>query len=178
MTTPTPETDLSRQVYEHLRAIAQRQMATERPGHTLTATALVSETYLRLAPKGLLDPADKARFYALAATAMRRILIDHARAKAASKRGGSARRVTDIEGVADLAREDNPDDILALDEAVSRLEEEDPQCAAVLRLRFFAGLSGDEVAVALGISPRQADREWSYARAFLLRRLRAQAGEP
>lgn len=173
---PPPESDLSRQVYEHLHEIARRQMASERPGHTLTATALVHEAFLRLAPNGLAQAKDKAHFFNLAAVAMRRILIDHARGRATAKRGGGARRVTEIEGVADLARDDNPDDILALDEAISRLESEDPQCAAVLRLRFFAGLSGEEAAEALGISPRQADREWAYARVFLLKRLRGETG--
>jgi RNA polymerase sigma factor (TIGR02999 family) len=149
-------------------------MTDERRGHTLTATALVHEAYLRLAPAGLAG-ADRARFYAAAAEAMRRILIDHARRRRAAKRSGGGLRAVDMESVIDLARDDNSAEILALDDAVSRLEEEDTDAAAVVRLRFYAGLTGDQVAELLGISPRQVDREWAYARAFLLRELRLEA---
>ena len=149
-------------------------MAGERRGHTLTATALVHEAYLRLAPAGLAG-ADRARFCAAAAEAMRRILIDHARRRGAAKRSGGGLRAVDMESVIDLARDDNSAEILALDDAVSRLEEEDTDAAAVVRLRFYAGLTGDQVAELLGISPRQVDREWAYARAFLLRELRLEA---
>lgn len=165
--------DLAPTVYACLRAIAQRQMQDERPGHTLTATALVHEAYLRLAPAGL-SGADRARFFHAAAEAMRRILIDHARRRGAGKRGRGLRRIADIESVVDLARDENPEDTLALDAAISRLEKEDADAAAVVRLRFFAGLTGDQVSEVLGISPRQVDREWAYARAFLLLELRAE----
>jgi RNA polymerase sigma factor (TIGR02999 family) len=168
---PPGSRDLAPTVYACLRAIAQRQMAGERRRHTLTATALVHEAYLRLAPAGLAG-ADRARFFAAAAEAMRRILVDHARRRGAAKRGGGALRVVDMESVIDLARDDNSAEILALDDAVSRLEEEDTDAAAVVRLRFYAGLTGDQVSESLGISPRQVDREWAYARAFLLRELR------
>lgn len=168
---PADRGELAATVYATLRAIAQRQLNGERPGHTLTATALVHEAYLRIAPAGLAG-ADRARFYAAAAEAMRRILIDHARRKAAGKRGGGLRRVAGIENVADLARDENADETLALDEAISRLEEHDADAARVVRLRFFAGLTGDQVADVLEISPRQVDREWAYARAFLLRALK------
>ena len=175
MPAPHQPGDLASTVYRHLRAIAQRQMAGERRGHTLSATALVHEAYLKLAPVGR-SAADRAEFYHAAAQAMRRILIDHARRKEAAKRGGPAARRShpiDIEGVADLAAVESPADILALDEAISRLENDDPDAGAVVRLRFYAGLSGDEAAAALGISPRQVDREWAFARAYLLRILRA-----
>jgi len=158
-----------------LRAIAQRQMQGERRGHTLSATALVNEAYLRLVPGGV-KPEDKAAFYLAAAGAMRRILIDHARAKGAEKRGGSWQRLGSVEGVLDLASSENPEDFLALDEAVLRLEKEDPDAAAVVRLRFFAGLSGEQAAEVLGISARQVDREWAFARAFLMKDLRSGDG--
>ncbi len=161
-------------VYEHLCAIARRQMQQERPGHTLTATALVHEAYLKLAPAGLIG-ADATGFYHAAAAAMRRILIDHARRRGAAKRGGRDRyRAEEIQNILDLAREDRLPDALALDEAILRLEKEEPQAAGVVRLRFYAGLGGDEAARVLGISPRQADREWAYARAFLLKELRTE----
>jgi RNA polymerase sigma factor (TIGR02999 family) len=158
-------------VYEHLRAIAQRQMNQERPGHTLTATALVHEAFLRLAP-GLSDGPRRAEFYHAAAEAMRRILVDHARRRGAAKRGGGRTRVPDIQSVLDLARDDQLDDVLALDEALLRLEKEDEEAASVVRLRFFAGLTGDQAAAVLAISPRQVDRAWAFARAFLARALR------
>jgi RNA polymerase sigma factor (TIGR02999 family) len=160
-------------VYSMLKAIAAKQMAGERAGHTLTATALVHEAFLRLDPG--VEPADKSEFYHAAAGAMRRILIDHARARGTEKRGGGWRKLEAIEEVADLARDTPPDDILALDDAVARLEREDPEAGAVVRLRFFAGLSGERAAELLGISARQVDREWAFARAYLTRILRARS---
>jgi len=167
--------ELAEAVYAQLRAIAQAQMRGERRGHTLSATALVNEAYLRLAPGGV-APADRAAFYHAAAGAMRRILIDHARARGADKRGGSWKRLGAVGGVADLASGTNPEDLLALDEAVLRLERDDPDAAAVVRLRFYAGLSGDQAAEVLGISARQVDREWAFARAFLMKELRGAPG--
>ena len=163
---PDRRSPLSETVYRHLRAIAQRQMRSERLGHTLTATALVHEAYLSL---GGSAPEDVAEFYHAAAGAMRRVLIDHARARGADKRGGRWNRLELIEGVADLASCGTPEDFLALEEAVLRLEQEDSQAAAVVRLRFYAGLSGEKTAEVLQISPRQVDREWAFARAFLTR---------
>jgi RNA polymerase sigma factor (TIGR02999 family) len=168
--------DLTTTVYNCLRDIAQREMRGERAGHTLTATALVHEVYLRLSPAGL-TRLDRGRFYHAAAEAMRRILIDHARRRNAEKRGGSRVRVTDIECVLDLAREENFDDALALDDALLRLQSIDASAAEVVRLRFYAGLTGDQVAEVLGISQRQVDREWAYARAVLLRELGRQNAE-
>lgn len=155
-------------VYDQLRMAAQVHMAGERAGHTLNATALVHEAYLRIAGPREIAWGGRAHFYAAAAEAMRRILIDHARAHQA--RGGPRGRLEEIGDVGALAAAD-PDRILAVDAALVRLESEDPEAAAVVRLRFYAGLSIDEVAGALNISPRTAARLWTYARAVLFRLL-------
>jgi RNA polymerase sigma factor (TIGR02999 family) len=155
-------------VYEQLRAIAQERMNAENAGHTLQATALVHEAFLRIGQGRRLAFRDRAHFFATAAEAMRRILIDHARANGTVSRRNSR---TILHSVADLAEHPDPDHILALDSALERLQSEDPDVAAVVRLRFFAGLSGDETAEALAISPRQVDRLWAYARAWLSREL-------
>lgn len=165
--------DLLARVYEQLRAQAQKQMNTERVGHTLTATALVNEAYLRLLGPRRIPFAEEAHFYVAAAQAMRRILIDHARAKGA--RGGPAAQLTGLPDVESLADRD-PEQILAVDAAVTRLEGEDPEAAAIVRLRFYAGLSVDQAAEALGISPRSAARLWSFARATLHRMLSERDG--
>lgn len=160
-------------VYEQLRANAQKQMNAERPGHTLSATALVNEAYLRLLGPRRVPFVEEAHFYAAAAQAMRRILIDHARAKGA--RGGPSSQLTELPDVESLVDRD-PEQILAVDAAVTRLEHEDPEAAAVVRLRFYAGLSVDQAAEALGISPRSAARLWSFARATLHRMLSERDG--
>lgn len=156
-------------VYDQLRAVAQQRMASENPGHTLQATALVHEAFLRLAGPRELPWQNQAHFYAAAAEAMRRILVDHARSKKRVKRGGNAAKV--ILNVVDLATAENPEEILALDEALRRLEQEEPDTAQVVSLRFFAGLSVDETAKALDLSPRTVDRRWKFARAWLFREL-------
>ncbi len=152
-------------VYEQLRAIARQRMAQERAGHTLQATALVHEAYLRLVGGQQVPWMNRAHFYMAAAEAMRRILIEHARKRDRLKRGGDRRRVP--VSVADLAAEQDSEEILAVDEAVRRLEETDAQAGKVVRLRFFAGLCVDETARALDLSPRTIAREWAYARAWL-----------
>ena len=152
-------------VYEQLRRIAQQRMAEERSGHTLQATALVHEAYLRLVGGQEVGWANRAHFYFAAAEAMRRILIEHARKRNRIKRGGDRRRAP--VSVADLAAEEDFEEIVAVDDAIRRLEEEDAQAARVVRLRFFAGLSVDETARALDVSPRTVAREWAYARAWL-----------
>ncbi len=163
-------------VYEQLRRAAQAQMAGERAGHTLTATALVHEAYVRLVGGSTTPAGGRAQFFKAAAEAMRRILVEHARARARVKRGGDgegrpARRVP--LSVADLVDvERDPEEILRLEDALRRLEEEDEDAAAVVRLRFFAGLSGDQTAEMLGLSPSTVDREWAYARARLFRLMR------
>lgn len=157
--------ELAPLVYEQLRAIAQQRIREERVGHTLQATALVHEAYLRLVGSWEAPWQARGQFYAAAAAAMRRILIDHARRRGSRKRGGGKSAVP--LNVVDLAREHDPDQIAALDEAVTRLEQEDPRAAEVVKLRFFAGLSVDETAEVLGLSERTVMREWSFARARL-----------
>ena len=159
-------------VYQQLRELARQRMSTERVEHTLEATALVHEAYVRLVGGDAVPWAGRQHFFFAAAEAMRRILIDHARARAGPKRGGGRMRVP-IHNVLDLAAADDQDlpEILALDDAVSRLEQVSPSVAAVVRLRFFAGLSVEETAAALDCSPRTVKREWTYARAWLAREL-------
>lgn len=154
-------------IYGHLRATAQAALAMERPDHTLQATALVHEAYLKLVGERDVPWANRAHFFAAAADAMRRILVDHARARGAAKRGGGRER-TPL-SVVDLATFSEPQEVMALDDAISRLEKEEPDAAAVVRLRVFAGLTGDQTALALGMSSRQVDRVWAYARAWLVR---------
>lgn len=157
-------------VYEQLRALAARELARERPGHTLQATALVHEAFLRLCgnPTGRWDGI--AHFHAAAAVSMRRILVEAARARAAQKRGGGWQRVT-LAGVAAPAEFDR-DQLLDLDAALADLAAEDPRKAKLVELRYFAGLELAECAAALGVSPATADRDWAYARAWLFDRLR------
>jgi RNA polymerase sigma factor (TIGR02999 family) len=158
-------------VYDQLRQLARRRMATEAVDHTLQATALVHQAYLRLVGGGRIDYAGRSHFFFAAAEAMRQILIDHARARAAGKRGGGRRRLP-INNVLDLATDEaRLPEILALDDALSRLQEQSPQTAAMVRLRFYAGLSVDETAQALGVSSRTVKRDWTFARAWLLREL-------
>jgi RNA polymerase sigma factor (TIGR02999 family) len=152
-------------VYDELRRLAKQKLARERPGHTLVATALVHEAYLRLMgdkeePRSFKD---RAHFFAAAATAMRRILIDNARGKRAQKRGGGLQR-QQLEAVAAPEPDEDP---LALDEALKKLAEKDPIKARLVELRYFAGLTSDQAAEVLGISPTTADRHWAYARAWL-----------
>src|SRR5438105_4367666 len=160
-------------VYEQLRKAAQLDLVGERGGHTLSATALVHEAYLKLIGPRELPWASRGHFYAAAAEAMRRILLDYARSRA--RHGGERRRFTELGDVAALAGAD-PGQIVAVDAAVRRLETEDPEAAAVVRLRFYAGLSVDQAAEALGLSPRTAARLWTYARAALYRALSEGSG--
>ena len=155
-------------VYQSLKELARQRMSFERAGHTLQATALVHEAYLRLAGKNVRF-AGRVQFYHAAAQAMRRILVEHARARGRVKRGGGVRRAPI--NILDLAEEANRDEILALDEAIRRLEEHTPEIAAVVRLRFFAGLSVGETAEALSMGRRSVDRAWAYARVWLYREL-------
>ena len=155
-------------VYDQLRATAQKQLATERGDHTLSATALVHEAYLKLAGPRTVPWDGRAHFYAAAAQAMRRILIDHARSR--HRRGGAHVQLTDLEDVGTLASA-NSEQILAVDAAVDRLEADDPEAAELVRLRFYAGLAVDDAARAMGISPRSAARLWRFARAALFRSL-------
>jgi RNA polymerase sigma factor (TIGR02999 family) len=153
-------------VYAELRVIAAQRMSEERRAHTLQATALVHEAYLRLFGTGNASFENRGHFFYAAAEAMRKILIDHARARNAQKRGGG-KAALQIEGVADLVGTPNLDGFLSLDDAISRLEQVDPQAASVVRLRFYAGLGEAGVAGALGLSERTVRREWAFARAWL-----------
>jgi RNA polymerase sigma factor (TIGR02999 family) len=157
------------QVYDQLRSIARARLAREAPGHTLQATELVHEAFLKLRGHPALASEDRARFFYAAAEAMRRILIDHARTKGRIKRGGGKKPV--IADVAELAADADGDEILALDEAVCRLEKQDADAARVVRLRFFAGLNVEETAEAMGVSERTIKRDWQFARAWLFREL-------
>lgn len=152
-------------VYTELRDIAGGRMRGERAGHTLQATALVHEAWMRLVDHRNVDWRDRAHFFAAASEAMRRILVDHARRAGADKRGGGAQRVT--LGTLEHAVEVEPQEAVALAEALVRLEAQDPRAAEVTRLRFFAGLSVEETAEALGVTVRTVHREWTYARARL-----------
>ncbi|MBK7403675.1 MAG: sigma-70 family RNA polymerase sigma factor [Phycisphaerales bacterium] len=160
-------------VYEQLREIARQRMGHERAGHTLQATALVHEAFVRLLGDREVTWESRAHFYAASAQAMRRILIDHARKRKAEKRGGAAKRVP--LSVVDLATEADPEQVLALEEAMDELERSDPRAASVVRLRFFAGLEVKETADVLGLSERTVMRDWAYARAMLFSRMSGEA---
>jgi RNA polymerase sigma factor (TIGR02999 family) len=158
-------------VYQELRKLADARLAQERPGQTLPATALVHEAYLRLVGP---DHGDKSwdsrgHFFAAAAEAMRRILIDRARARGAVKRGGAAQLLTLDPTL--LSLDSVSSEIVDLDEALTRFEAEDPEKAALVKLRFFGGLTLKQAAGALGLAPTTADRHWAYARAWLFRAL-------
>jgi RNA polymerase sigma factor (TIGR02999 family) len=155
--------DLFALMYDELRKLAAAKMAVEANCHTLDATALVHEAYLRLLGDQRFD--GRGHFFAAAAEAMRRILIDRARQKNSEKRGRGRARA-DIEPDR-IAAPERSEDLLALDEALNRLAAHDPRKAKLVELRYFAGLSLDQVAEILGISPATADRDWAYARAWL-----------
>jgi len=152
-------------VYGELRRLAAAKLAREAPGHTLQPTALVHEAWMRLAGDDERDWKDRRYFFAACAEAMRRILVERAREKARLKRGGDRERVE----LEDVPREEPlaQVDLLALDEALAKLKAEDPEKAELVELRFFAGLTLDQVARTLGLSPATVDRHWAYARAFL-----------
>lgn len=160
-------------VYEELRRIAARQLHQERGDHTLQATAIVHEAYVRLAGQSDLQWPSRAHFFAFAAHLIRRILVDYARNRNCAKRGGGCERVTLVEA-ADLALAKIPD-LVALDEALSDLKRVDPRKATVVELKFFGGLTLDEIAGELGVSPETVSREWRRARAWLYSALQAKA---
>jgi len=157
-------------VYEDLRKLAAQRLAQEMPGQTLQATALVHEAYLRLVDVDKVQRWDsRGHFFAAAAEAMRRILVDQARRKASFKRGGEHQRI-DLPDIAERSSEGHVD-LLALDDALKALEQQQPDKAAIVKLRFFAGCSLEETAQALGISRATAQRNWAYARAWLFGQL-------
>jgi RNA polymerase sigma factor (TIGR02999 family) len=165
-------------VYEELRKLAAQKLAQEKPGQTLQATALVHEAYLRLVPSGA-APAPREphwggrrHFFAAAAEAMRRILVENARRKRSAKHGGQRVRVDLDEAL--LVRDEPRQDLLELDGLLDQLAGADPRAAELVKLRFFAGLTGEQAAEVLGISPRSADLLWAYARAWLFEKLHRQ----
>jgi RNA polymerase sigma factor (TIGR02999 family) len=160
--------ELFSEVYAELRRLAESQLRSESAGHTLQATALVHEAYLKLSGDGR-TWADRRQFFVAAAEAMRRILVDHARRRKRQRRGGGHRRVdTDL----CLMPEVRPDDeVIALAEALGLFEREDPRAAELVKIRYFVGLSLDEAAAVTGVSRATAARDWSYAKAWLRRRL-------
>lgn len=152
-------------VYDQLRHLAARQLAGERAGHTLSPTALAHEAWLRLADDASLAPDDRRQFFAIASRRMRQVLVDHARRRDAAKRGGPAREAITLSALSDDST--GGVDALALDQALTQLEEADPRKARVVELRYFGGLDMAEVASVLGISRATAQRDWDVARAFL-----------
>lgn len=162
--------DLFPLIYAQLRAIAAQRMQHERPDHTLQPTALVHEAFLKLVGPRSSPWAGEAHFFAAAAEAMRQILMDHAKAKGRHKRGGN-QRVREAVNLAEVAAIENPEEIMALDEAVCRLEQQEPEVGRIVRLRFYAGLGIDQIAELLQVAPRTVDRRWQFARAWLFRDL-------
>lgn len=169
-------------VYAQLRSAAQLSLAGERVGHTLSATAIVHEAYLKLSGPRQVPWEGRGHFYAAAAEAMRQVLLDHAKGRLRLKRGGGGgggeaverQCANDFEDVAALSQQE-PEKIVKFDDLVRRLEAESPDGAAVVRLRFFAGLSVEQTAQVLGLSISTVDRRWAFARAWLYQRLQAQA---
>jgi len=154
-------------VYTELRSMAGRCMRHERPGHTLQATVLVHEAYLRLVGLDGIEWQSRAHFFGIAARVMRCILLDYAREHGARKRGGGAARVSLDQAL--LVTEDHLEDVLALDESLQRLEASDPEQSRLVELRFFAGMTVEETAEVMGISTATVKREWSHAKAWLRR---------
>jgi|ERR1051326_2152193 RNA polymerase sigma factor (TIGR02999 family) len=164
-------------VYEELRKLAAQKMAHERPGQTLQPTALVHEAWLRLAgPREGQAWQNRAHFFAAAAEAMRRILIERARAKSRLRRGGGRERVL-LEHVT-LATEDPDETVLAIHEAIERLAGQDPLKAQIVRLRYFAGLTHDQIGTALGMAEPTVRRHWAFARSWLYAELKGELGKP
>lgn len=158
-------------VYKELRAMAQQMLAAERRSHTLQATALVHEAYLRLFDQTRVDWEDRLHFFAVAARTLRRVLVDHARARLAEKRGGAAGRLTLTESLAVATRPGGGLDLLELEEALSALEACDERQARVVELRFFAGLDVEQTSQLLGVSARTVKEDWRFAKAWLRVRL-------
>jgi RNA polymerase sigma factor (TIGR02999 family) len=168
---PGAEEELLEVVYGRLRELADLQMRRERPGHTLQPTALVHETYLQLFGGHDASYEDRVHLFAAAAKIMRHILVDFARRRSAGKRGAGRARVTWSEGL--RVWEPSPEEIVALHEALERLDEVDPRMTRIVELRFFSGLTAEEAAAAMGISRRSAFGLWEHARAWLYREVGA-----
>ena len=160
-------------VYAELHRVADNYLRRERPGHTLQATALINEAYLRLVGAQNVQWENREQFFGIAANLMRRVLVDHARGARAAKRGGNPQNLPLDEAA--LVIQERDDNLLLLDEALERLTEVDPQACRIVELRYFAGLTIDEIAELLKLSPTTVKREWAAARAFLLHEI---SGEP
>ena len=156
-------------VYEELRRQAARYLRRERPGHTLQTTALIHEAYIRLIDQKNVRWQNRAHFFAIAAQLMRRILVDHARSRQAAKRGGSDIKLPLEEAM--IASEGREVDLVALDEALERLAAIDPQQSRVVELKFFSGMTVEETAEVLDVSPRTVKRDWNVAKAWLRREI-------
>jgi RNA polymerase sigma-70 factor, ECF subfamily len=167
---PSAVSDLMPLVYDELRRVAAMHLARERPNHTLQPTALAHEAYLKLVDQTRAQWKDRAHFLAVAAEAIRRILIDHARLHRAAKRGSGDARLT-LSFAADVPEPQTDVDLIALEDALQRLAELSPRQARVVELRFFAGLDVEETAEAIGVSPRTVKGDWRVARAWLQREL-------
>src|SRR5829696_5103745 len=161
-------------IYEELRRLAQQQLRREPDGHTLSPTPVVHEAYMRLIDYSRMEWAGRAHFMAVAATAMRRILVDHARGHRSVKRGGALRRVS-LDSV-ELGAEDRAELLIAIDEALDRLKTLDRRQAQVVECRFFGGMTEEETAEALGIGLRTAKRDWAKAKSWLHREIAAEQG--
>jgi RNA polymerase sigma factor (TIGR02999 family) len=156
-------------VYEELRRMAHRYMSHERPGHTLQTTALVNEAYLRLVNREAVQWQNRAHFFGIAAQVMRHILVDHARSHAYKKRGGGTQTISLDEAM--VVSQDRAAEVVALDDVLKELANIDPQQSRIVELRFFGGLTIEETAVVLGLSPATIKREWSTAKAWLYHEL-------
>lgn len=157
-------------VYDELRRLARARMAAEGPGHTLQPTALVHEAYVRLLHHADANWNSRGHFFGAAALAMRRILVERARRRARLRHGGDLQRVASESD--DLPFEEKSEDVVALDEALQRLERDDPRKGEIVNLRYFAGLTAEETAAALGVSVATVERDWRYARTWLYQQLR------
>lgn len=167
-------------VYDECHRIASRQMRRERPEHTLEPTALVHELYLRLVDQSRTDWKNRAHFFGIAAQLMRRILVDYARSRNAAKRDATRMSIS-MEAAVDVPDQGRIADVLAVDAALERLAERDPEQQKIVELRFFAGLTVEEIAHVVGRSPRTVKREWRLAKAWLFRELHPEsllAGDP
>lgn len=158
-------------VYKELHRLADHYLRRERVGHTLQATALINEAYLRIIKQDEVNWQNRAHFFGVAAQMMRRILVDHARSHLYAKRGGGAQKLTINEAI-DVPQQERDLDLVALDDALQRLEQIDPQQSKIIELRFFGGLTIEETAEVLGISPATIKREWNWAKAWLYRELK------
>ncbi len=166
--TPGASDRLYARVYDELKGIAHRQLARERSDHTLQTTALANEAYLKLVDQTRCDWQNRAQFFAIASRAIRRILVDHARGRGRLKRGGGQPNLP-LEYADPIAAPDPATNLVALDEALTRLKEKDPLKCEVVEMRFFGGLDNKEIAEVMGVSSRTVERHWRYAKAWLYR---------